>query len=313
MVDWRRYGPSDQGLWDDFVRKGRARLFFYERAFMEYHADRFTDHSLLCWDDDRLIAVLPASQSESALVSHGGLTYGGFVLAPRTRASEVLSAMNSLVSYAGQAGLLKIVYKAVPYIFHALPTQDDLYALSRVGARLSRRDLSTVIHFDEPRKVSKGRKWLIARARKEALVVQESTDWKRFHDLLSAVLARHGVVPVHSAEELAYLKSRFHDRISLRVVERDGRLLAATLLFIFDTAVHTQYIASSEEGKMVGALDFLLDCVIEEFSQSKEYFSFGISSENDGLTLNEGLIAQKEGFGGRGVTLDWYEVNIENG
>lgn len=309
MVEWRRYDSAFRSSWDDFVRDGRARLFFYERDFIEYHADRFTDHSLMCWADDELIAVLPASQAGEVLASHGGLTYGGLVLARRTRAADTLAAMEALVAYARQAGLTKIVYKAVPYIFHALPTQDDLYALTRVGARLVRRDISSVIYLDEPRKLSKGRKWLVARAKKEALIAAESTDWEGFHRLLSTVLARHDAVPVHSVAELIYLKSKFPDRLSLRAVERDGILLAATLIFVFDTAVHTQYICTSEEGKALGALDFLLESVIAEFAQTaKKYFSFGISSENVGRDLNEGLIAQKEGFGGRGVTLDVYEV-----
>lgn len=313
MVAWRRYEAADEAVWDVFVRNGRARLFFYERAFMEYHADRFTDHSLLCWDDDRLIAVLPASQTDETLLSHGGLTYGGLVLAPRTRAIEVLQAFEALRDYAQKAGIARIVYKAVPYIFHALPSQDDLYALTRINARLVRRDISSVIYLDAPRKPSKGRKWLIARAKKAQLVVTESSDWEGFHALVTSVLARHGAVPVHTVDELRYLKGRFEERISLRCVQQDGKLLAAALIFLFDTVAHTQYIATSEEGKSLGALDFLLDEVIEECAGAgKKYFSFGISSENGGRDLNEGLIAQKEGFGGRGVTLDWYEVNVND-
>ncbi|UXN67847.1 GNAT family N-acetyltransferase (plasmid) [Devosia neptuniae] len=280
---------------------------------MEYHADRFTDHSLMYWDDDRLVAVLPASQTNELLVSHGGLTYGGLVLAPRTRALDVLQALGALRDYARATGIEKIVYKAVPYIFHALPSQDDLYALTRLNARLVRRDISSVIHLDAPRKPSKGRKSLISRAKKAQLVMSESDDWNSFHRLLADVLARHGAAPVHSVDELRYLKSRFADRISLRCVEQDGKLLAATLIFFFDTVAHTQYIATSEDGKFLGALDFLLDEVIEECAGAgKKYFSFGISSENGGRELNEGLIAQKEGFGGRGVTLDWYEIDVND-
>ncbi|GGA86893.1 hypothetical protein GCM10011491_13210 [Brucella endophytica] len=312
MVVWRRYEPANITIWNEFVRNGRARLFFYERAFMEYHADRFKDHSLLCWSDDKLIAVLPASQTGDVLVSHGGLTYGGLMLAPRTRASEVLQAFEALKEYARGAEITKIIYKTVPYIFHVLPSQDDLYALTRMNARLVRRDISSVIHLDQPRKLSKGRKWLIARAKKEQLAMTESDDWEGFHSLLSSVLARHGASPVHSVAELRYLKSQFNNRIALRCIERDGVMLAATLIFVFDTAAHTQYIATSEEGKSLGALDFLLEEVIDEFAaKGKKYFSFGISTENGGRDLNEGLIAQKEGFGGRGITLDWYEMDVD--
>ncbi len=279
---------------------------------MDYHADRFVDHSLLCWDEDRLIAVMPATQSNQALVSHGGLTYGGLVLAQKTRAVDVMQAFEALLNYLQDAGLSKLVYKAAPYIFHLRPAQDDLYALWRAGGQIVRRDISSVIHLDEPRKLSKGRKWLVARAKKENLAVADSLDLVRFHELLSSVLAKHGANPVHSVQELELLSNRFPERIRLRCIKRDGAMLAACLLFVFDTVVHTQYIATSEEGKQVGALDFLLEEVIRESSElGKKYFSFGISTEAGGLVLNEGLIAQKESFGGRGVTLDWYEVSVD--
>ena len=41
-----------------------------------------------------------------------------------------------------------------------------------------------------------------------------------------------------------------------------------------------------------------------------KYFDFGTSNEDMGRYLNEGLIYQKEGFGGRAVCYDWYEVMI---
>ena len=42
----------------------------------------------------------------------------------------------------------------------------------------------------------------------------------------------------------------------------------------------------------------------------RRYFSFGISTEQAGQYLNEGLIAQKEGFGARTVVHDFYEWNL---
>ena len=41
-----------------------------------------------------------------------------------------------------------------------------------------------------------------------------------------------------------------------------------------------------------------------------KYFDFGISTEHNGRLLNEGLIYQKEGFGGRGICYDTYEYTL---
>lgn len=311
MVTWRRYTTDDRAVWDAFVCAARSRLFLFERAFMEYHANRYTDESLLCWDDKRLIAVLPASRHGDQLVSHGGLTYGGLILSDKVRAGVVLETFEALLAYARDAGISSLVYKAVPYIFHRQPAQEDLYALFRLGAQLIRRDISSVIHLDARGKLSKGRKWLIARARREGLQIRPSEDWAGFHALLSEVLAVHGAAPVHSVDELRYLATQFPERILLRVAEHQGQPLAATLLFVFDQVVHTQYIATSEAGKQLGALDFLLEGLIDEYAgRGFKYFSFGISTEAQGRVLNPGLIAQKEGFGARGIALDFYKVDV---
>ena len=51
------------GVWDDFV---------------EYHSDRFTDYSLMVYEDQKLIAIMPANFDENGDVhSHQGLSYGG--------------------------------------------------------------------------------------------------------------------------------------------------------------------------------------------------------------------------------------------
>ena len=42
-----RYTPAHRLTWNDFVRQSRNGTFLLEREYMEYHADRFADHSLL--------------------------------------------------------------------------------------------------------------------------------------------------------------------------------------------------------------------------------------------------------------------------
>ena len=53
-----------------------------------------------------------------------------------------------------------------------------------------------------------------------------------------------------------------------------------------------------------------MDYLINECYSSKEYFDFGISTENEGLFLNEGLTSQKQEFGGRGIVYDFYEIRV---
>ena len=67
----------------------------------------------------------------------------------------------------------------------------------------------------------------------------------------------------------------------------------------------------SEEGKKLSASDFIIDYLINEHYVEKRYFDFGISTENEGCYLNEGLIFFKEGFDARAVVHDFYEVDVK--
>ena len=59
-----------------------------------------------------------------------------------------------------------------------------------------------------------------------------------------------------------------------------------------------------------GALDLLFHQLIYDRYAQKRYFDFGISTEHGGQMLNEGLLFQKEGFGGRAVVYDTYEMEV---
>lgn len=73
---------------------------------------------------------------------------------------------------------------------------------------------------------------------------------------------------------------------------------------------HVQYIAASPRGRELGALDQLFVHLLDETYAAKDFFDFGISNEQDGRTLNRGLIEQKEGFGARAVVHDFYRLRI---
>ncbi|WP_213786225.1 hypothetical protein [Citrobacter portucalensis] len=61
----------------------------------------------------------------------------------------------------------------------------------------------------------------------------------------------------------------------------------------------------------MGALDGLIDHLVNNKYGHMRYFDFGMSNEKQGLILNEGLISQKEGFGARTITHDFYEISSD--
>lgn len=69
-------------------------------------------------------------------------------------------------------------------------------------------------------------------------------------------------------------------------------------------------MAANDLAREIGALDLTIKTVLDEYSGNKLWLDFGISTENHGRYLNEGLISQKEGFGGRTNVYECYEVEV---
>ena len=310
MISVSPYDPSFKDDWDAIVRQSKNGNFIHLRDYMDYHSDRFHDNSLMIYMRNRPIAVFPCSAHNSDLISHGGLTYGGLIYGAGVHAKTVLYVFQLISEYYKSEHFNRIIYKPVPRVFHAYPADEDLYCLFRVGARLSRRDLSSVIELKNRLKISDSRKSTARKAIKAGACFEEIEDLKGFHALLTAALLKYDSKPVHSFSELSLLKSRFKNNVRLFGVSLDGELLAASLIFDFGRVVHTQYMASSDHGRRSGALDYLLIKLIAETFSHKDYFSFGISTEQNGRFLNEGLVQQKEGFGGRGMVHDFYEWDL---
>ena len=306
------YDSSYKNAWDTFVSNAKNGHFFFYRDYMEYHADRFQDSSLIALDEkERIVALLPASRHDQEIVTHGGLTFGGFITGEKMTVSDMLIIFEKMLSTYQKQGIKKIIYKCMPDFYPNYPADEDKYALFINDARLVRRDVSSTIYLPTRYKYQKGRKWMVSRGKKNNISVYQSYDFKAYMDLENEVLqTRHDTSAIHTAEEITWLAKRFPENIRLYVGELNGELLAGTILFINRDVVHTQYMANSDKGRELGALDCVLDYLITREYADKKYFDFGISNENQGRYLNKGLIGQKEGFGGRAVVHDFYELNI---
>ena len=306
-----RYDESCKGAWNAFVEASRNGTFLFNRDYMDYHRDRFPDHSWLFLANGRIAAVLPGTIRDGAFSSHGGLTYGGFLCSRDTSLRQVASCFELLDVELRRLGVTKCVYKAIPYFYHRIPTQEDLYVLFRKGALLVGRSLSSTIDMATRVPFTESRRGGIRKARRLGIKVEASEDFKDFWRILSENLMRnHGVHPVHSEQEITLLRDRFPERIRLFGAFRDSCLLGGAVVYKMGPAVHVQYIAASDEGKACGALDCLFDTLVHEIYSTARYFDFGTSTEQMGQVLNEPLLFQKEGFGGRAVAYDVYEYTL---
>ena len=307
-----QYGVEYKEKWDAFVNSARNSHFFFLRDYMEYHADRFVDASLIAINEKNLlVALFPSSRHDKEIITHGGLSFGGWLINEKMSTEDMLEIFNLMKQFYKEQGINKIKYKCIPYIYDKYPCEEDKYALFVNDAKLYRRDVSTAIYMPTRYKYQKGRKWMVSKGRKNHIEVAESRDYAAYMELEKRVLEKyHGTKPVHTAEEMKMLATRFPENIHLYTGALDGELLAGTIVFVNGNVVHTQYMANSDKGRELGALDRVIDYLITDVYADCIYFDFGISNEEEGRYLNRGLIGQKEGFGARAVVHDFYELDI---
>lgn len=315
MGEWRllRYGQEMRPVWDAFVRESRNATFLFERAYMDYHSDRFADCSWIALKGDKPVALLPANLTEDrVLQSHGGLSYGGWLL-PKAHidGADLLGIFSSACDEWRKSGIKMLDYKPMPYIYCLKPSEEDIYALFRLGARLTECNLSAAIDLRSPGRFNKLQRRHLSKARALNAEVGEWEDIPRFMEVLAACLSeRHGVQPVHTAEEMKLLAARFPQNIKFYAACLGGVPHAAVCIYDTGLVAHAQYIATTPEGRELNLLSLLFDYLITECYAARRYFDFGISNEHHGTYLNEGLLRQKYSYGATGVVYSRYSLSL---
>lgn len=315
-----RYTSDDASKWDKFVEDSKNGTFLFLRSYMDYHSQRFADHSLLFYDDKgKLMALLPGNevQKETKLYySHQGLTYGGFILNTKIRAEEVLTLFDVTVNYLREKGFCQWHYKMIPTIYHRCPSQEDEYALWRHNAQLESCLISSTIPLQGQSitpEVERRRTRGLVKASERGYQIIETDRLELFWPIMEKnLMQRYSVKPVHTLEEMKLLQSRFPNLIRCYLALKDGTPQAGAIAYLANQeTAHIQYGHATAIGKTDGALDLLYLSLVDRFRRAGyHYMDFGNSNEEGGRYLNNNLIAQKEGFGARGIVYKTYCISI---
>ena len=311
MIKITRYEPKQSNLWNDLNEHSKNGIFLFNRKYMEYHSDKFNDHSLMFYDNSKLVAIMPANSQYGNLISHEGLTFGGLLYNHKMRLSTMLELFKELINYSQDRGFKKIYYKSIPHIYHSYPAEEDLYALKISDFELVRRDVSSAIHLNQKIPFSKGRRKNIQKSLDNGIEVKQSDLFKDFMLIVEKnTQNKYQTDPTHTGKEMELLASNFPENIKLFVAERKGEILSGVIVYESQNVAHAQYQSSTDKGLQNRGVDLIFDFLINSYYKDKKYFDFGISTENDGNFLNAGLIDFKERFGARAVVHDFYELNL---
>ena len=312
MFEIKRYTPQDKTIWDQYVSKARNATFLFYRDYMDYHSNRFHDYSLMFFKNGRLHSLLPAHSSDDTFFSHLGLTYGGLIMDINVTIAETCQLFECLNNYLRLKGFRHVQYKAIPWIYHQVPSEEDLYAIFwKCGAKLSTRNVGTTIFIQQNLKWRRNHLRQLKKARLNGITVQRGADIAEFWPVLEQHLwQRYQSKPVHSLAEVQLLQSRFPNNIIQYNAYKEGHIVGGITIYLSHNVVHAQYSSGNAEGMALGAMEIIYDKIMHEDYPNYAYLDLGSSTEQEFSIINEGLISFKEGYGGRAVVYDTYEWTL---
>ena len=301
-------------MWNAFIDKAKNATFLFHRNFMEYHSDRFTDYSLIIEEGTKWVAVLPANRIENQVFSHQGLTYGGLVYDEKFKLAAVLEVFKATLIFLESQNFSQLQIKLMPSFYSDVASEELNYALFLAEVKLIRRDTCAVIDLQRNFSFAKDRVRGIEKGKNFDLEIREEPNFELFwNEILIPNLAdNHQAKPDHSVNEKTKLHQHFPNNIRQFNVYHKNKIVAGTTIFETKNVAHSQYISGNSDKNKLGSVDFLHAHLLQNVFKEKKFFDFGISNENQGRNLNEGLSYWKESFGANIAVQDFYEVPIAN-
>lgn len=299
--------------WDLFVSNAKNGTFLFQRDFIEYHKDRFIDHSLMIFKKDKLIALFPANKTGNTLYSHQGLTFGSLILPNKSSYVDLTSIVKELKMYCEKQDLNEINIKLSPSFYHQYPSNELAHILYKENAELYRRDMVLAIDYANELLIHKTKIKHYKKGLKLGLLVKEDEQLENFWNgvLIPLLKLKHNSNPVHSLNEIKYLKEKFPENIKQFNAIYEDEIVAGITIFENEKIVKSQYAATTEKGEKYRALDFLFISLINYYKkEGKQFFSMGTVSDSSDLGFKKGLLKQKEEFGNHIYLQDFFKLKI---
>lgn len=339
------YTGAFEQKWDAFVQTARNGTIFHTRKFLSYHpADRFTDHSLLLMDGEKIMGVLSAAKKEEggkkSLVAHPGASYGGLVIDAEASVQDTGAMIDAILEYARKEKFASVsMLRLPPASLQTKYSEDQMYWLFHRGFTMTRSEMDGAIDLSEltPRLAVLARgqsgksdtaladedsvlrsltgkcRNMVRQAERAGITVKLTKDFGSFWPILEGVLAgRHGTKPTHTLEEIQSLQTLLPDGFRLLAAYEGTKMVGGIVLVtIHAKALYTLYMAQEYASQKNHPMHLLLTEAIRlAIKEKRRVLHLGVSTEDGGKKINEGLFFFKESFGCRPVRRESFEITL---
>jgi len=310
MLEVQKYTIDKKNDWDHFVSNAKNGTFLFYRDYMEYHADRFEDYSLMIYSKNKLVALLPANVVGDTVYSHQGLTFGGIILNNKFHYQDALYYLNSVTRFLNFSHIKILVLKIPPY-FYAKNLSQDLNLLilrnKTFSAKITLGAAINTYDYTFPKRCVRQNKLDMY-----DIIFDYNLD--SYWDILNTNLKeRHDSKPVHNLVEIQKLKNNFPKNIQLLSLKnsKTDKVDAGALIYLSDNIAKVQYFATTTEGRSNRASDVLYYNIIKHYKMTCQFIDFGTCEEGDNR-INMQLLETKEKFGANTFPIYSHQLETKN-
>tara|TARA_R110001592_G_scaffold27387_9_gene101413 strand:+ start:13717 stop:14676 length:960 start_codon:yes stop_codon:yes gene_type:complete len=300
------YEKKFEQIWDNFIDNGVLGTIYHTRKFINYHPkERFQDKSILIFNNNVLICVLPCCKKGDKYFSYTGATYGGPVFLKKYyKTKYLIPIINKIFDYYDN----QIEFRLANAIYFDESSFILQYLLSRkLNLKL---ELSWYINIENnfidniPEKSKKKAiKKIIKNNSLKCFIAKDENDYKEYHKILTELLnTRYKTNPTHNLKELLLLKEYLKEKQELYLVKENNIIIAGVYIIkVTNQCWYTVYMTRNINFKnsTIALMYILYHISNNAKSNNVKYLDYGICTEEQGKTINEGLsIFKEESLGG---------------
>ena len=251
------YKQNQKDDWDQLVKQADPFHFFFYIDYLNHQSYKFIDLSLVCRYNNEVVSIFPLSKENSQVISHSGLSFCEPIFKNRLSNIIRLEILEAYIKFLQAEGYKSLYIKIIPNIYKEYEDSLLLYWITINNGTSTKIEIGNYVSIKNisPTKRRKRSFKNAIKNRLETLELNkfEDEDWKLVKDGLKN---RHNATPVHTLEEINYLKERFNKQIELYRVFSIKELLGIMVIYKTKKIFHIQYSVSSELGLKLNAMDF---------------------------------------------------------